>query len=84
MGKKRGSATAKGSNKQPQKKSGGVLAGPRRFVRDVRGELRRVSWPDRDQLRQSTAVVLIIVIVLALYVAAVDVVFQSLVRLVFL
>jgi preprotein translocase subunit SecE len=50
----------------------------------VRGELRRVSWPDRDQLRQSTAVVLIIVIVLALYVAAVDFVFQSLVRLVFL
>ncbi|HYZ04716.1 MAG: preprotein translocase subunit SecE [Chloroflexota bacterium] len=77
MGKKRG-------NKQPQKKSGGVLAGPRRFAKDVQGELRRVSWPDRDQLRQSTAVVLIIVIVLALYVAAVDVVFQSLVRLVFL
>ena len=60
------------------------MAGSRRFVRDVRGELRRVSWPDRDQLRQSTAVVLIIVIVLALYVAAVDFVFQSLVRLVFL
>ena len=82
MGKKRTSA---GSNKkQPQSKGGGFLAGPRRFARDVRGELRRVSWPDRDQLRQSTAVVLIIVIVLALYVAAVDVVFQSLVRLVFL
>jgi preprotein translocase subunit SecE len=82
MGKKRASA---GSNKkQPQSKGGGFLAGPRRFARDVRGELRRVSWPDRDQLRQSTAVVLIIVIVLALYVAAVDVVFQSLVRLVFL
>jgi preprotein translocase subunit SecE len=82
MGKKRASA---GSNKkQPQSKSGGFLAGPRRFARDVRGELRRVSWPDRDQLRQSTAVVLIIVIVLALYVAAVDFVFQSLVRLVFL
>ena len=82
MGKKRTSA---GSNKkQPQNKSSGFLAGPRRFARDVRGELRRVSWPDRDQLRQSTAVVLIIVIVLALYVAAVDFVFQSLVRLVFL
>ena len=85
MGKKRGPATAKGSNKkQPQNKRGGVLAGPRRFARDVRGELRRVSWPDRDQLRQSTAVVLIIVIVLAIYVAAVDFVFQSLVRLIFL
>jgi preprotein translocase subunit SecE len=85
MGKKRGPATAKGSNKKPQQKQGGgVLAGPRRFARDVRGELRRVTWPNRDQLRQSTAVVLIIVIVLAIYVAAVDVVFQSLVRLVFL
>ena len=77
MGKKRGSA---GSNKkQPQNKRGG-FRGPRTFSRDVRSELRRVSWPDRDQLRQSTAVVLIIVIVLALYVAAWDFVFQSLVR----
>ncbi len=87
MGKKRGSATAKGSNKKSQQKQpqrAGLLAGPRRFARDVRGELRRVSWPDRDQLRQSTAVVLIIVIVLAIYVAAVDFVFQNLVRLIFL
>jgi preprotein translocase subunit SecE len=89
MGKKRGSATTKGSNKksqqkQPQRGGGGFLAGSRRFARDVRGELRRVSWPDRDQLRQSTAVVLIIVFVLAVYVAAVDFVFQSLVRLIFL
>ena len=85
MGKKRGPAATKGSNKktqQPQKR--GVLAVTRRFARDVRGELRRVTWPDRDQLRQSTAVVLIIVIVLALYVAAVDFVFQNLVRLIFL
>jgi preprotein translocase subunit SecE len=87
MGKKRGSATTKGSNKKSQQKQpqrAGVLAGSRRFVRDVRGELRRVSWPDRDQLRQSTAVVLIIVVVLAVYVAAVDFVFQNLVRLIFL
>ena len=78
MGKKRG------QQKQPQSKGGGFLAGPRRFAKDVRGELRRVSWPDRDQLRQSTAVVLIIVFVLAVYIAAVDLVFQSLVRLIFL
>jgi preprotein translocase subunit SecE len=88
MGKKQGSATTKGSNKKSQQKqpqrSGGVLSGSRRFARDVRGELRRVSWPDRDQLRQSTAVVLIIVVVLAVYVAAVDFVFQNLVRLIFL
>ena len=83
MGKKRGSAKAAGPKKTQQQKKQGFAAGPRRFVRDVQGELKRVSWPDRDQLRQSTAVVLIIVLVLALYVAAWDLVFQSVARLIF-
>ncbi|MGH3146134.1 MAG: preprotein translocase subunit SecE [Rubrobacter sp.] len=81
MGKKRGATSKK--PQQPQK-GGGVLARPRRFVRDVRGELRRVTWPGRDQLRQSTAVVLIIVLTLAAYVAAWDFVFSRLARLIFL
>ena len=87
MGKQRGPATTKGSGKksqQPQGRVGGVLAGPRRFASNVRGELRRVTWPNRDQLRQSTAVVLIIVLVLAAYVAAWDFVFGRLARLIFL
>jgi preprotein translocase subunit SecE len=54
------------------------------FARGVRGELRRVSWPNRDQLQQSTAVVLIIVLALAAYVALWDFVFQSLAKLIFL
>jgi preprotein translocase subunit SecE len=84
MGSKRGSATKGGAKKtQQQKKRGGFAAGPRRFVRDVQGELKRVNWPDRDQLRQSTAVVLIIVLTLLAYVAAWDFVFQSLARLIF-
>ena len=81
MGNKRGSAAKR--PQQPQK-GGGVLAGPRKFAKDVRGELRRVSWPNREQLRQSTAVVLIIVLVLAAYVAAWDFVFGRLARLIFL
>ncbi len=87
MGKKRGATapSGKGGGKAPQQqqKSGGFLAGPRRFVRDVRGELRRVSWPGREQLRQSTAVVLIIVLTLAAYVAAWDFLFGRLARLIF-
>lgn len=88
MSKKRGSSPSGGGNrksqqKQPQRKEG-FLSGPRKFVRDVRGELRRVSWPNRDQLRQSTAVVLIIVVALGLYVAAWDFVFDNLSRLIFL
>jgi preprotein translocase subunit SecE len=87
VGKKRGATapSGKGGGKaqQQQQKSGGFLAGPRRFVRDVRGELRRVSWPGREQLRQSTAVVLIIVLTLAAYVAAWDFLFGRLARLIF-
>ena len=88
MGKKRGATARPGkggqkAQQQQQKKSGGFLAGPRKFVRDVRAELRRVSWPNRDQLRQSTAVVLIIVLTLAAYVAAWDFVFGRLARLIF-
>jgi preprotein translocase subunit SecE len=81
MGKKRGPAKAAGAKKTQQRR--GFAARPRRFVRDVQGELKRVSWPNRDQLRQSTAVVLIIVLVLALYVAAWDLVFKTLARLIF-
>lgn len=86
MGKKRDAqaASGKGGKKvQQQQKSGGFLAGPRKFVRDVRGELRRVSWPGREQLRQSTAVVLIIVLTLAAYVAVWDLLFGRLARLIF-
>ena len=83
MGKKRGREQGgKRAQKQTQKRQG-RLAGIRDFFRGVRNELRRVSWPNRDQLRQSTAVVLIIVVVLGAYVAAWDFVFQNLARLIF-
>jgi preprotein translocase subunit SecE len=88
MGKRRGSGTGAAkkpqqqAQKQPQKK--GFFAGIRDFVVGVRKELSKVSWPNRDQLRQSTTVVIIIVVVLGLYVAAWDFVFQNLARLIFL
>ena len=87
MGKKRGAAAPSGkgggARAQQQQSRGGFLAGPRKFVRDVRGELRRVSWPNREQLRQSTAVVLIIVLTLAAYVSVWDFLFGRLARLIF-
>jgi preprotein translocase subunit SecE len=82
MGSKRGSA-AKGGAKKEQQRNEGFIAGPRRFVREVQGELKRVNWPDRNQLRQSTAVVLIIVLTLMAYVYVWDLVFQGLARLIF-
>lgn len=87
MGKKRGSTVARGAkNKkdQQQKQRQGRLAALKEFLRGVRNELKRVNWPNRDQLRQSTTVVLIVVVTLALYVAAWDFVWRNLARLIFL
>ena len=61
----------------------GRLAGAAEFVRNVRGELRRVTWPNRDQLQQSTLVVLIILLVLTAFVALWDLIFYYLAALVF-
>ena len=83
MGSKRGSAAKSGGAKKGQQQRQGFIAGPRRFVRDVQGGLKRVNWPDSEQLRQSTAVVLIIVLTLTAYVYAWDLVFQALARLIF-
>ncbi|MDN5698168.1 MAG: preprotein translocase subunit SecE [Rubrobacter sp.] len=87
MGKRRGSASAGGrggKQAQQQQKNQRRQRGPVRFAKEVRGEMKKVNWPDRDQLRQSTLVVLIIVATLGVYVAAWDYVFQNLARLIFL
>ena len=43
------------------------------FFREVAAEFRRVNWPSRSEVARSTVVVLVVVIVLALYLGAVDV-----------
>ena len=83
MGRRRGSAATKGANKRTQQKKRRFGAGALDFAREVRGELRRVSWPNRDQLQQSTAVVLIILLVLGVYVGVLDYIFNYLAKLIF-
>ena len=43
------------------------------FFEEVAGEFRRVNWPSRQDVAASTAVVLVVVFVLAMYLGAVDV-----------
>ncbi|MBA2377926.1 MAG: preprotein translocase subunit SecE [Actinomycetota bacterium] len=54
-----------------------------KFAKDVRGELKKVSWPDRGQLQQSTTVVILLVLVLMAYIYAWDFVFRNLSQLIF-
>ena len=44
----------------------------KQFFREVAGEFRRVNWPTRAEVINSTAVVLAVVVVLAVFLAAVD------------
>lgn len=54
-----------------------------RFLREVVTELRKVSWPNRSALAQSTAIVLVVVAIVAVYLAALDAVFSRLVDSIF-
>ncbi|HBB97675.1 MAG TPA: preprotein translocase subunit SecE [Blastocatellia bacterium] len=56
------------------------LAGPRtgffqrtaQFVRDTRSEMRRVSWPTANEVKNTTIITLIAVIFFALYLFGID------------
>ena len=67
-----------------------VKAGPLQaisdYVRDVRVEMSKVTWPTRDELRESTLVVLVMVAISTLFIFIVDrglsIAFEALVRLI--
>lgn len=54
-----------------------------RFINEVRNELKRVSWPSREEIRGSTTVVIIIVLILAVFIGLVDRALTYLVSFVF-
>ena len=54
-----------------------------RFITEVMAELRKVSWPTRTQLAQSTAVVIVVVAIVSIYLSVLDTVFQRLVDALF-
>ena len=47
-------------------------ATPRQFLREVRGELRKVAWPSRDEVIRYSIIVLVTVLLLTAFVALVD------------
>ena len=51
--------------------------GPRQFVREVRGELRKVAWPTRPEVLNYSLVVLVALIVMTAFIASLDWVFSE-------
>ncbi len=53
------------------------------FVKDVRLESAKVSWPTREELRDSTTVVIVTVLLVAAFVGIVDRILTGVVGLIF-
>lgn len=51
----------------------GVVARIREFIREVMTEFRKVTWPSRAELTNSTTVVIAVTVVLALFLGGVDI-----------
>ena len=60
---------------QPQPKTREERTGPVQFLREVRGELRKVAWPTRSEVVNYSIIVFITVMVLMGFIALLDFVF---------
>jgi len=59
----------------------GYLARFRNYILETREELRKCTWPTLDELKDSTKVVMVSILMLGLFIVAVDFVLTLLVRM---
>jgi len=82
--KKRPAAPPRKSGAAPKAASGepNVLKKSIQFLREVKVELKKVTWPSRKQTIGSTLVVIILVMIISAFLGLVDMGLSSLVRVV--
>jgi len=68
---------------QSESQSTSLVQRAKDFVKDVRVEATKVSWPTRIELRDSTVVVIITVLLVAAFLFAIDRILQSTLGLLF-
>ena len=51
----------------------GFLTRTREFIQEVLAEFKKVNWPTREQLLNSTVIVLVVTVVLAFFLGFVDI-----------
>jgi preprotein translocase subunit SecE len=52
------------------------------FMSEVPGELKKVTWPDWEQLRNATGVIIIFVLIVAGIIGLMDLVFREIIDLI--
>ncbi|MBI5870090.1 MAG: preprotein translocase subunit SecE [Actinobacteria bacterium] len=77
-------AKAQAAKQTKPAKGGGAKEkkGAAQFLREVKVEMGKVTWPGREELIQSTMVVLLAVVVAGTFIAILDLVFSRLIGLI--
>ena len=52
----------------------GFVQGVVAYLREVRAEVRKITWPTRDELRRTTLVIIVFVIVIGIIIGVMDVI----------
>jgi preprotein translocase subunit SecE len=78
LGKAARVAVAKPAKAAPARRIPRWVTAAVQFLKDVRAEMNRVAWPDRQVVIASSLVVIFVLVVTALYMAALDLVWAKL------
>jgi preprotein translocase subunit SecE len=68
---------------QDEARSGSLVGRTREFIKDVRVEATKVSWPTPIELRDSTVVVIVTVLLVSVFLFIIDRVLQAALGLLF-
>lgn len=52
----------------------------KRYLKNVRAEFDKISWPSREEIVSLTILVILMVVVLTIYVGGLDAIFSQLIR----
>ncbi|MCB5230704.1 MAG: preprotein translocase subunit SecE [Candidatus Cloacimonas sp.] len=53
-----------------------------KFFKDVRREMKYVSWPSKADIKEGTTVVIVMSAIVALFLTGVDYIFSAIIRLI--
>ena len=49
------------------------------FFREVRAELKKVTWPNKKMLKTTTVIVVVFIFIMALYIGVIDLIFSKII-----
>lgn len=68
---------AEKSRKKDKNEDVGFIQGIRIYLSEVRSEIRKVTWPDQDDVRRLTYIVLLVTIISSLVLGALSIFFSA-------